>query len=118
VSYAIIAVLVGIFMVMPVYLDTVQLAALATIRQKVSIDYFYEVMPYFNNVTELLRAGLTYVLKDIFVPVDDFHTQIYPFRGGYTSLFVSMLMLVGAIWRWRDTWGWSVLGYPRRFAEF
>jgi hypothetical protein len=108
VGYAVTAILIGACMVIPAYLDLIQSAVLATVRQTVNAEYFYEVMPYFNSVTELFRAGLNYVLKDIFVPVDDFNTQIYPFRGGYTSLFVSMLMLIGAIWRWRDTWGWSV----------
>jgi hypothetical protein len=108
IGYAIGAMVMGIVMAVPVYLDTIQAATLATVRQTLSAEYFYDVMPYFNGVTELFRAGLNYVLKDIFVPVDDFNTQTYPYRGGYTSLFVCMLVLIGAIWRWRDTWGWSV----------
>lgn len=108
IGYAIGAMVMGIVMVVPVYLDTIQAATLATVRQTLSAEYFYDVMPYFNDVTELFRAGLSYVLKDIFSIANDFNIQTYPYRGGYTSLFVFMLMLIGAIWRWRETWGWSV----------
>ncbi len=106
--YAVIAVLTGTSMVIPVYLDTMQIAILATVRQTVSADYFYEIMPYFHTMTDLFRVELAYLLKDIFTPILDYKTLIYPYRGGHTTLFVFILMMIGAIWRWRDTWGWSV----------
>jgi hypothetical protein len=107
IGYTVVAAIVGSIMVVPIYLDTIQAATLATVRQTLNVKYFYDVMPYFHTVKDVLRTGLTYILKDIFVSNTDFHTVIYPYRGGYTSLFVGMLMVIGAIWRWRDTWSWS-----------
>jgi hypothetical protein len=81
---------------------------MAVTRQKVGIDYFTDIMPYFERAPQLLRVGFAFILKDIFEPINEFRSNWYPYRGGYTSLFVFLLMMTGAIWRWRQTWGWSL----------
>ena len=99
---------VGAMMAMPVYLDLIQTVILATERQKTGAEYFYSVMVDVKTIESVFLVGLTYIVKEMFEPSTNFASGLYPYRGGYTTLFVFILMMIGAIWRWRDTWGWSV----------
>jgi len=108
IGYASGAMVVGAMMAMPVYLDLIQTVLLATERQKTGAEYFYSVMVDVKTMESLFLVGLTYILKEMFEPSTNFISGLYPYRGGYTTLFVFTLMMIGAIWRWRDTWGWSV----------
>ncbi len=108
IGYASGAMVVGAMMAVPVYLDVIQTVVLATERQKIGAEYFYNVMVDVKTVESVFLVGLTYILKEIFEPSTYFASLLYPYRGGYTTLFVFILMMIGAIWRWRDTWGWSV----------
>jgi len=105
---SIVAGIVGVIMVVPQYLDIFQTSVLAFNRQQQGIKYFTDVMVHFNTVQEVLQVGFAYILKDIFEPSNKFVSQMYPYRGGYTTLFIFLLMMIGAIWRWRQTWGWSL----------
>jgi hypothetical protein len=105
---SIVAGIVGVIMVVPQYLDILQTAALAFSRQKQGIAYFTEVIAHLHTVPEVLQVGFAYILKDIFEPSNKFESRMYSYRGGYTTLFVFLLMMIGAIWRWRQTWGWSL----------
>lgn len=108
VMYSVASVFIGVSMTAPQYLDILQTSALAAERQRLGIEFFTDVMPYFGSVQRLTQVGFAYILKDILEPVDIFESVTYPFRGGYTSLAVFLLMIIGAIWRWRQTWGWSL----------
>lgn len=120
-----VAVIAGVSMTIPQYLDIFQTSALAVVRQKMGTTYFTAIMPNLTSMPIAIQVAVKYVLKDIFEPVDRFESLSYPFRGGNTSLFVFLFMMVGAIWRWRQTWGWSlwlaiavILSFNRTAFEF
>ena len=107
VGYSVLAVAVGTSMTIPQYLDLLQATALTDVTVR-NLEYYLLVFPKFDSASRMLEMGLAYVLRDIFEPLTKFKSTLFYYRGANTTLVVFLLMMVGAIWRWRQTWGWSL----------
>jgi hypothetical protein len=107
VGYSVLAVAVGASMTIPQYLDLLQAISLTNISVR-NLDYFLRGYPNLGNVSRIFEIGLAYVLRDVFEPLTKHESSFYHYRGANTTLFVFLLMLIGSIWRWRVTWGWSL----------
>jgi hypothetical protein len=108
ISWGIGAIVFGVALTLPAYLDIYTGMRLSTARTAIGLDFFLANIPNVQSLQHALKVGLSYVVSDIWQPITTFTKTNYPFNGGQTSLLMLLLMLLGAQQYWRNVWGWVV----------
>ena len=108
VGWGIGAIVCGVALALPAYLDIYTGMRLSDARSSIGIDFFLASIPNVQTLQHALEIGLAYVVSDIWQPITTFTKTKYPFNGGHTSLLMLLLMLLGAQQYWRKVWGWVV----------